>query len=158
MTTPRRWVCSPRARPGAALERAALALLEATLDSRLAAEAGKCVATSGFAENAVRTAMSGGLVEAAAEDAVRHAVMQRVAKTVLASDAFDEVVERLLETDELWLLVDRVAASHPVATVLRRQTVELAETVREEIHAQARQRAKTRFDRVTPSALRRKER
>lgn len=66
--------------------------------------------------------MSRDLIDRATEDAVRYAVVQRMGKQVLAEDALDQIVERLLQTPELWMLVDRIADSHPVAQVLERQS------------------------------------
>lgn len=128
------------------------------LESEHAGGAAERVASSRFVRQTVTATMSGDLIDRATEDAVRYAVVQRMGKQVLAEDALDQIVERLLQTPELWMLVDRIADSHPVAQVLERQSDYIAQAIGEQMRKQARQRAEARLERVATHVLRLKER
>jgi hypothetical protein len=103
------------------------------LESEHAGGAAERVASSRFVRQTVTATMSGDLIDRATEDAVRYAVVQRMGKQVLAEDALDQIVERLLQTPGLWMLVDRIADSHPVAQVLERQSDYIAQAIGEQM-------------------------
>ena len=130
--------------------------LPTALDSPLAGEAGELVTASRFTERAVTSSLSGDLVDRVGEEGVRSAVVQRLSKQLLAEDAISQIVDRVMETSELWVLIDRIADSHPVAQVLERQSNQLAGVISNEIRRQARERTEARLDWMADHLLGRK--
>jgi hypothetical protein len=113
---------------------AAVAGLDAVLDSRLAAEMVERVAASPLAGRALRAALEGPLVEALARDLVRY----RVADRLLSEELAEQTTARVLESEELWLLVEEIARSPAVTEAIARQSVGFADQVAGGVRARSR--------------------
>jgi len=164
--------------------RAALAGLDALLDSEFTDEAVKRVLASPVADRAVGHALRGPLVDAIARDITRYAVLERVADELVADEAeiervvgsalespvvervaaqviesrlLDTIVERLLETEELWLMVDEIAHSPAVTDAIGQQSMGFADQVAGQVRVRS-QRADARLERVAHRLLRRPQR
>jgi hypothetical protein len=104
---------------------AALAALDAVLDSRLAGDVVDRVLASRLAGRALSGALQGPLVEEVARDVVRY----RVADRLLSDDLVEQTTARVLESDELWLLVEEIARSPAVTAAIAGQSVGFADQV-----------------------------
>jgi hypothetical protein len=98
---------------------AALAVLDAMLDSRLAGEVVDRVAASAVAERALSGALKGPLVETVARDLVRY----RVADRLLSEGLVEETTARVLEGPELERVVE-AALESPTVERLIKSTIE----------------------------------
>jgi hypothetical protein len=113
---------------------AAVATLEAVLDSRLVGDAVERVAASPLAGRALRGALEGPLVETFARDLVRY----RVADRLLSERVVDDTVARLLESDELWMLVEEIVRSPAVTAAIAEQSAGFADQVAGGVRARSR--------------------
>jgi hypothetical protein len=104
---------------------AAVATVDAVLDSRVAGDLVERVAASPLAGRALRAALEGPLVEALANDLVRY----RVAERLLSDGVVEQTTTRVLESDELWVLVEEIARSPAVTEAIARQSVSFADQV-----------------------------
>ncbi|HEY2600248.1 MAG TPA: hypothetical protein VGI67_01740 [Thermoleophilaceae bacterium] len=95
---------------------AALATLDALLDSRFADEAlERLLASPGMDR------LSGRVIDSPAAE--------RLVARLIDSSLLDEAVERLLESDDLWLLVDEIARSPAVTEAIGQQGLGFADQV-----------------------------
>jgi hypothetical protein len=115
-------------------EGAAMATLDAVLDSRLAGDLAERVVASPLAGRALRGVLEGPLVEALARDLVRY----RVADRLLTEGFVEQATARLLESDDLWLLVDEIASSPAVTAAITQQSVGFADQVAGGVRARSR--------------------
>jgi hypothetical protein len=113
---------------------AAVATLDAVLDSRLAADMVERVAASPLAGRALHAALEGPLVEALARDLVRY----RVAERLLSEELAEQTAARVLESEELWVLVEAIARSPAVTAAIARQSVGFADQVAGGVRARSR--------------------
>jgi hypothetical protein len=97
----------------------ALAVLDAVLESRLAADVVDRVAASALVERALSGALEGPLVEAVARDLVRY----RVADRLLSEDLVEQTTTRVLEGPELEHVVE-AALESPTVERLIQSTIE----------------------------------
>lgn len=104
---------------------AAIAGVDAVLDSRLAAEVVDRVAASPLVGRALEAALEGPLLDALARDLVRY----RVAERLLSDGLVEQTRTRVLESEELWLLVEEIARSPAVTDAIARQSVGFADQV-----------------------------
>jgi hypothetical protein len=109
-----------------------LALLDATLESRLAGEATERVLGSTLALRAVRRTLAGPLVEEIAHDVAVHAVIERVTEPLAASGALERIVDRALASATIDLLAERAidspAAERLVGRVIQSSLLDEAVT------------------------------
>jgi hypothetical protein len=113
---------------------AAVAALDAVLDSRLAGDAVERVVASPLAGRALRSALEGPLVEALARDLV----LYRVADRLLSEGIVEQTTARVLESDDLWLLVEEIARSPAVTAAITQQTTGFADQVAGGVRARSR--------------------
>jgi hypothetical protein len=93
---------------------AAVATLDAVLDSRLAGDVAERVAASPLVTRALRGALEGPLVEALARDLVRYQVADRL----LSEGLVEQTTQRVLEGAELERVVDAALASPTVERLI----------------------------------------
>ena len=113
---------------------AAIAGVDAVLDSRLAAEVVDRVAASPLVGRALGAALEGPLLDVLARDLVRY----RVAERLLSDALVEQTTTRVLESEELWLLVEEIARSPAVTDAIARQSVGFAEVVAGGVRARSR--------------------
>jgi hypothetical protein len=113
---------------------AAIAGVDAVLDSRLAAEVVDRVAASPLVGRALGAALEGPLLDVLARDLVRY----RVAERLLSDGLVEQTTTRVLESEELWLLVEEIARSPAVTDAIARQSVGFADVVAGGVRARSR--------------------
>jgi hypothetical protein len=112
---------------------ASLAALDTALASSVVEQAVDRTLASTLARHAVDRAFQGPIVDAIASDLVRYRVVERVVDELLDEGLVERTVDRilsdLLDSDELWVLVERVAASPAVTLAVTQQTAGFADEV-----------------------------
>lgn len=112
---------------------AGLAVLDTTLASSTVEQAVDRTLDSALAQHAVDRALQGPIVDAIVKDLVRYRVVERVVNELLEEGLVERTVDRiltdLLDSDELWILVERVAASPAVTVAVTQQTAGFADEV-----------------------------
>jgi hypothetical protein len=117
---------------------AAVATLDAVLDSRLAGDAVERVAASPLAARAVRGVLEGPEFERAVAATLDSPMVERLVGRAIQSRLFDETVVRLLDSDDLWLLVEEIARSPAVTAAITQQSVGFADELAGGVRARSR--------------------
>jgi hypothetical protein len=109
---------------GDAASRAALAALDALLESR-------------FADEALQRMLESPGMDRLSGRAIESPAAERLVGRVIQSPLLDEAVERLLESEDLWLLVDEVARSPAVTEAIGSQGLGFADQVAEGVRTRS---------------------